>query len=114
MCGEALDGEPVLNPEALEHHVEPVCGVGLSNLGEEYWLVHLLDVKLFVARLYDGPLEGVIDLDDTPLPCLLLVDNESVLVKQLVPSQPKKVAYAEAEEDAAAHEKADAVVPVLE
>lgn len=111
---EALDGELVLGPNALEHHIEPVGSVGLANLGEEYRLVQLLDAELFVARLDDGPLEGVIDLDDTPFPGLLLVDDECVLVKQLVPGQPEKVADAEAEEDAATHEEAYAIVPVLE
>ena len=114
MRGEAFDGEPVLDPDALEHHIEPVGGVGLANLGEEYRLVQLLDVELFVAGLDDGPLEGVIDLDDAAFPGLLLVDDEGVLVKQHVPGQPEKVADAEAEEDAAAHEEADAIVPVLE
>ena len=94
MRGEALDGKPVLDPEALEHHIEPVCGVGLANLGEEYRLTHLPDTELLVAGLYDGPLEGVIDLDDAPLSGLLLVDDEGVLVKKLVPGQPKKVADA--------------------
>ena len=114
MRGEAFDGEPVLDPDALEHHIEPVGGVGLANLGEEYRLVQLLDAELIVAGLDDGTLEGVIDLDDAPLPGLLLVDDEGILVKKLVPSQPEKVADAEAEEDAAAHEEADAIVPVLE
>ena len=67
-----------------------------------------------IARLNDGPLEGVIDLDDAPLPSLLLVDDEGILVKQLVPGQPEKVADAETEEDAAAHEEANAIAPVLE
>lgn len=114
MRGEALDGEPVFDTDALEHHIEPVGGVGLANLGEEYRLVQLLDMELLVAGLDDGPLEGVIDLNDAPLAGLLLVDDEGVLVKQLVPGQPEKVADAEAEEDAAAHEEANAIVPVLE
>ena len=114
MRGEALDGKPVLDPDALEHHIEPVGGVGLANLGEEYRLVHLPDMKLLIAGLDDGPLDGVIDLDDAPLPGLLLVDDEGILVKKLVPGQPEKVADAEAEEDAAAHEEANAIVPVLE
>ena len=114
MRGEALDGKPVLDPEALEHHIEPVGGVGLTNLGEEYRLTRLLDTELLVAGPDDGPLEGVIDLDDAPLPGLLLVDDEGILVKQFVPGQPEKVADAEAEEDAAAHEEAYAIVPVLE
>ena len=114
MRGEALDGKPVLDPDALEHHIEPVGGVGLANLGEEYRLVHLPDMKLLIAGLDDGPLDGVIDLDDAPLPGLLLVDDEGILVKKLVPGQPEKVADAEAEEDAATHEEAYAIVPVLE
>ena len=114
MRGEALDGKPVLDPDALEHHIEPVGGVGLANLGEEYRLAHLPDTELFVAGLDDGPLEGVIDLDDAAFFGLLLVDDEGVLVKQLVPGQPEKVADTEAEEDAAAHEEADAIVSVLE
>lgn len=114
MRGEALDGEPVLDPDTLEHHIESICSVGLANLGEEYRLVQLPYAELFVAGLDDGPLEGVIDLDDAPLAGLLLVDDEGILVKQLVPGQPEKVADAEAEEDAAAHEEANAIVPVLE
>ena len=85
MRGEALDGKPVLDPDALEHHIEPVGGVGLANLGEEYRLVHLPYAEFLVAGLDDGPLEGVIDLDDAPLAGLLLVDDEGILVKQLVP-----------------------------
>ena len=114
MRGETLDGEPVLDPDALEHHIEPVGGVGLTNLGEEYWLTHLPDTELLVAGLDDGPLEGVIDLDDAPLPGLLLVDDEGILVKQLVPGQPKQVANSQTEENTAAHEEAYAIVPILE
>ena len=114
MRGEALDGKPVLDPDALEHHIEPVGGVGLANLGEEYRLVHLPYAEFLVAGLDDGPLEGVIDLDDAPLPGLLLVDDEGILIKQLVPGQPEKVADTEAEEDAATHEEADAIVPIFE
>lgn len=114
MRGETLDGEPVLDPDALEHHIEPVGGVGLANLGEEYRLVQLPYAKLFVAGLDDGPLEGVIDLDDAAFPGLLLVDDEGILVKKLVPSQPEKVADPQTEEYAAAHEEAYAIVPVLE
>lgn len=114
MRGEALDGEPVLDPDTLEHHIEPVGGVGQANLGEEYRLAHLPYAELFVAGVDDGPLEGIIDLDDAAFSGLLLVDDEGILVKKLVPSQPEKVADAEAEEDAAAHEEADAIVPVLE
>ena len=94
MRGEAFDGEPILDPDGLEHHIEPVGGVWLANLGEEYRLVHLPDVKPLVARLDDGPLEGVIDLDDAAFSGLPLVDDEGILVKQLVPGQPKKVADA--------------------
>lgn len=114
MRGETLDGEPVLDPNALEHHIEPVCGVRLANLGEEDQFVHLPDAEFFVARLDDGALEGVIDLDDAAFSGLLLVDNEGVLVQQLVPGQPEEVADAEAEEDTAAHEEAYAIVPILE
>lgn len=111
---EALDGEPVLDPDTLEHHIEPVSGIGLTNLGEENQLVHLPYAEPLVAGLDDEPLEGVIDLDDAAFPGLLLVDDEGILVKQLVPGQQEKVADAEAEEDAAAHEEANAIVPVLE
>ena len=114
MRGETLDGEPVLDPDALEHHIEPVGGVRMANLREEYRLVHLPNAEPLVARLDDGPLEGVIDLDDTPLAGLLLVDDERILVKQLVPSQPEKVANPQPKEDATAHEEANAIVPVLE
>ncbi len=90
MRGETLDGEPVLDPDALEHHIGPVGGIRLANLGEEYRLTHLPDADLLVAGLHDGPLEGVIDLDDAPFPGLLLVDDEGILVKQLVPGQPEE------------------------
>ena len=59
----------------------------------------------------DVRLELGVDLDGSALVGLLLVDDELVvLVEQLLPSEGKKIADSESEEDSAANQKTECIL----
>lgn len=106
------DVQPVLDPHALEHHVEAIGGVGFAVLGDEHEVCRVLGSHLGIAPL-DMLLEPPIDLDDAAFPGLFLVDDEGVSGKEFVPSKSQDVADAETEVDAAADKEREGEVPVI-
>ena len=112
MRGEVRYVQPVLDPHALEHHVEAIGGVGFAVLGDEHEVCRVLGSHLRITTL-DMLLEPPIDLDDAAFPGLFLVDDEGVSGKEFVPSKPQDVADAETEVDAAADKEREGEVPVI-
>ena len=112
MRGEVCYVQPVLDPDALEYHVEAIGGVRFAVLGDEHKVCGVSGSHLRITTL-DVLLEPPIDLDDTAFAGLFLVDDEGVPSKEVIPSQSQNVAYPQPEVDAAADEERDSEVPVI-
>ena len=87
------DVEPVLVLVGLKHHIEPISGVRQAPFGNENQVFCVLGSHLLIAFLYVAFETGV-DFDNTPLPGLLLKDDEGFGGKEVSPGQTQDVADA--------------------